>query len=150
MLKLWQRTVEKAVLIIMSIFGVAMITNYPLIATLYTKKYAASVPIPQIYLFLIPIRTIRFGLLLRAVGKTKYDFYGSILFVVVNVVFAISTIKILDIYGPTIAMVISVYILVVYLLFSIKREIGFRFGETLNFNALLPIMLITLLPTLLC
>lgn len=148
-LELWKRTVEKSMLIIMPIFGAAMIISYPLITTLYTNRYEASVPIFQIYLFLIPIRTINFGLLLKAVGKTKYDLYGSIIFIVITTAIAISTIDVIGIYGPTISRVVSVYILAIYLLINVKREIGLAFSEVLNIRALLPIMLITISPIVL-
>lgn len=145
-LKLWQRTIEKAMLVIMPIFGAAMIMSYPLITTIYTNRYEASVPIFQIYLFLIPVRTISFGLLLRAAGKTKYDFYGSILFIVINFAFAISTINILGIYGPTFSIVFAIYILICYLLLMIKKEIGFRIKDILNLKSFIPIILITMTP----
>jgi O-antigen/teichoic acid export membrane protein len=145
-LRLWQRAVEKAVLVILPIFGIAMIVSYHFITTLYSKKYEASVPLFQICLFLIPVRSINFGLLLKAAGKTKYDFYGSILFLAINLVLILLTIKPLGIYGATLSMVISVYILAIYLLIQIKKEIGFKISETLNMKNNSIIILLTTIP----
>ena len=126
-----------------------MIISYPLITILYTKRYEASVPIFQMYLLLIPIRSISFGLLLRAAGKTKYDFYGSILFFVIATGLIMFTIRSIGIYGPAIAIVISVYLLGAFLLVNIKRELGFRIRDTICLNTCLRIILLTVLPAML-
>lgn len=134
-LGIWQRTIEKAILLIMPIFGIVLIISEPLIKTLYSAKYSASVPIFQIYLLLIPARSISFSVLLRAAGKTKYEFYGSLVFLGMNASLAMMTLKTLGIYGPTISMVVSVYFLVCFLGFQAKKHLGFTFAELFNIHA---------------
>lgn len=143
---LWKSSVRKSVTILFPLFGLALLLAVPLIITLYSAKYAASAAIFTIYLFYIPLRTVSFGLLLRAAGLTKYDLIGSLLFLVVNSALAVGLVGPLGLYGPATAAVISTYLLAGYFLLMTRRRLGFSITDLLPGDTLLSLAVPTLVP----
>lgn len=147
-IKLWQTAIARTALIMFPIFFLLMLTSHDLIILLFSEKYQASVVIFRIYLLMIPLRLITFGLLLRAAGKTKYDFWGSLVALASNAALGFLLVKFIGISGPAWSTVFSLLLLVVYLLMMTSRYLHFRLGDLLPTRIILKYVLMGIITSL--
>lgn len=147
-LRLWKSAVEKSMAILFPVFGAAFILAVPLSIGLYGMRYVASAAVFSIYLLYVPVRTISFGLLLRAAGRTRYDLTGSIAFLLMNAGTSILLARLLGLYGPAVAAVLSTYALAAYFVLATKKELGVGPRALLIPDKLVPTAALALAPAI--
>lgn len=144
-IKLWQTAIARTALIMFPILFLLMLTSHDLIILLFSEKYQASVVIFRIYLLMIPLRLITFGLLLRAAGKTKYDFWGSLIALASNAALGFLLVKFIGISGPAWSTVFSLFLLIGYLVVMTRRCLHFSFRELIPIGILVKYVIIGVL-----
>ncbi len=117
---IWKSSARKTSLIMFPAFVYFMIFASNLIVLLYTDKYVDSVLYFRIYLLLLPIRIVTYGLIFQAIGKTKFNLYGSLLFWVLNLVISATLIKPFGLAGPAIGTVIATVAFATYYMVNLK------------------------------
>lgn len=128
-ISLWHEAIRKTSLIILPLFVILMETSNIFLTTLYSDKYIESVPIFQIFLFLIPLRVATYGLIVQGMGLTKYNFFGAIFFLILNLPLNLIFIQYMGMQGPAIAQVISTYALSGFYLIIMKRIFKFSIKD---------------------
>jgi O-antigen/teichoic acid export membrane protein len=146
--RLWSESLRKMALIIFPIFAVLYILADLVILALFTDKYIESVPLFRIYLYLMPIRIASYGLILRAIGKTKIDFIASIFFLVINFVVSYYLMMAMGLVGPAIGTVITTIVLAMFYLLSIKKNTSLKLDELLPVKKLFSVAMAVAIPGL--
>lgn len=104
------------------------------ITFLYSDKYISGVNIFRIYTALLMIRCTYFGMVINALGHTKYILYSSIAEVVVNIILNFVLYYTIGTLGPAIATVISNIFAAIILLIITSRKIDIRFAKVFPFR----------------
>lgn len=108
-ISLWKEAfvLNYAVMAVM-VFGI--VTYAPEVITiLYSEKYLPGIAVFRIYMLLLLLRSTYFGMILNALGKTKYIFRISVLQLCVNVVLNLIGCRWLGFIGPAIASALVEY-----------------------------------------
>ena len=107
--RLFRRTAEKTSYILFPAMIFLFISADSFIQTIFTEKYARSVIPFRWYLLLIPMRTVIFGSLLMAMGKTKIILIRSVIEIATNAVLSVIFVSFLGPWGAVVATVITIY-----------------------------------------
>ncbi|MEX0621771.1 MAG: oligosaccharide flippase family protein [Candidatus Woykebacteria bacterium] len=126
---IWHNSIRKLSIVILPIFVLAMVFSKEIITTLYSEKFASSVPYFRIYLLLLIVRVASYGIILQAIGKTRENLKGSVAFFTVNAVLNPVLVVFLGLIGPAIATVISTFTNVIYYIVVIKRFMKFSLRD---------------------
>ena len=101
------------------------------ISLLYSKKYLPGVEVFRIYSLVLLLRATYFGMMLNAIGKTKFIFYSSLASLGVNLLLNYVFYRVLGFVGPAIATFISISMIQLYQLIAtainIKIELKYIF-----------------------
>ena len=128
-LSLWHKAIKKVSIIILPLFPFFLITAKDVVSILYTKNYLESVPIFRIYLLLLLIHITAFDSVVLSMGFSKLVLLGSLLALVLNVIFNIIFIKIIGFWGPAIATILVSFLLTFYFMKIIKNKINTTWYE---------------------
>lgn len=132
----WSSTIRKTSLIMFPSFVFLTIFSQELLTLLYSEKYIESVPLFRIYLLLLPLRIATYGLIFQAIGKTKFILYGSILYLIVNVILNLLLYKPLGLIGPPIATVIATFLFAIYYLVALRSTFQVSITKLLPWRAI--------------
>ncbi len=133
-LQLFRRTAETTALIIFPALMFFMLTADSFIQLLYTDKYADSVVPFRWYLTLLPIRTVVFGSLIIALGKSQSLLFRSVTGLILNVVVSAIFVWKFGPWGAVAATVLTIYLWIVPLSMAIiAGEMNCRWREILPF-----------------
>lgn len=144
--KVWGTSIRKMALIVFPSFVVILVLADLLVPLLFSTKYTDSVPLFRIYLLLMPLRIASYGLILRAIGKTKVDLYASVYYLTVNAIINIILVNILGLWGPAIGTVFSTITLAAFYIFHIQKNIKAAIRDLLPIGTLAIIMLVAVIP----
>ncbi|MBX0357717.1 oligosaccharide flippase family protein [Halobacillus sp. Nhm2S1] len=93
---------------IICIFATMLIIFSPEVITLlYSEKYLPGVPVFIIYSLVLLLRFTYFGMILNALGKTKFILYSSIISLILNIILNYVLFLIFGTIGPAIATLLS-------------------------------------------
>ncbi|MDP2671609.1 MAG: oligosaccharide flippase family protein [bacterium] len=148
LVEVWHNSIRKISLIILPVFVIAMIFSHEIITLLYSEKFASSVPYFRIYLLLLLIRVASYGIVLQAIGKTRENLKGSIVFFVINAILNPVLVFTLGLAGPAVATVISTFINVFYYVIVIKRYVKISLADVFPWTVVLKILSISILSAL--
>ncbi len=145
-LKAWEDAIILSFMVV-SFFSVAFFVFAPeVISILYSKKYILGIDVFRVFCIVLLLRCTYFGMILNAVGQTKYIFYSSFISLFLNIVLSLVMIPYLGLLGPAFASLISSIVMnLAQLLFSSKcLQISFSrifpwksIGKILFFQCLL-------------
>lgn len=151
LMDLWNESIRKMCLVLFPVFIFFFIVADEVITFIYTDNYLESAIIFKIYLFLIPLRVIGSAVILRAMGRTKENFYSSILFLITNFIISIILVKSVGLVGPAISTIISFSLANWgYLLSRMAKELLIPYHQICQWMLMLKIMAISLLPASVC
>ena len=111
------------------------------ILTLFGSKYAASIPIFEISILILPVRIIYSTTVLQVYNRTDLIVKGSVIDFIIGVLLMWILYPFWGIRGLAIAFVISTYIQVGYYLWHTGKLIGQNISYFLPFRKLLVLML---------
>jgi O-antigen/teichoic acid export membrane protein len=98
--RIWREAVRKLAIVVVPLF----------ITTLFTKSYAQSTHVFRIYMLLVPLHMFVLSSIPQIYGKTRLNLYVVFTVTSTNVVISLILLKVIGIYGPAIALVISQWI----------------------------------------
>ncbi len=121
-LRLLHRSVEKSALFLMPTMCFLFVLAPELISCMFGEQYLESYKIFQIYLLLLPNRTIVFSAIAVAAGKTKQLAWVSFLALFANFVLSYAAISILGHIGGAISTVVVIYFVSGFLRATIAKN----------------------------
>ena len=154
MLRLLHRSVERSSLFLMPAMCFMFAFAPELMICAFGSRYQESATVFRIYLLLLPNRTIVFGSIALAAGKTKELAIASIYTLLANVVLNYFTIRWFGYVGGAISTLITIYFVSGYLRATIaKNALGFSMYEFLpikTISSMIWLSLIPLVPIFIC
>ena len=132
MAALWRRAIRRSSLILLPTFVFFMLTAEEFIRLLFGSGFAGSTGVFRIYLLLVPIRVATYGIITQAVGRTRVNLVGSLLFLGVNAILVLALVGPLGLKGPALGTVLASVALAVYYLVRLRAVLS------LSIRALFP------------
>lgn len=131
---------------IISFIAVACFVFAPeVITVLYSEKYLGGVAVFRVYSLVLLLRCTYFGMLLNAVGKTKFIMYSSIGSLVLNLVLNYALFYICGFIGPAIATLLSSYTMNIAQLLYTGKTCNIRMKDIFPWKNVVWITIINLL-----
>lgn len=128
-----------------------MVIAEPFYEFMYTESMLAAVPVFRVYLLMLPVRTVMYGPLMIAMGKSKQVLYRTIAGLIANLILSILLVLWIGTIGATIATVITLYLVSVpYNLAVISKETHSQWRELLPFKHFGKCLLMSLIPAGIC
>jgi O-antigen/teichoic acid export membrane protein len=115
-----------------------------LVPWVFTHDYDASVLPFRIYLLMLPVRIMLYGVVLIALGRPRIVLYGAAGAFVIDFVLNLVLIRWIGFLGPAIATVVSTYFEVGFMFWYILRRLGARVRDVLPLVTLFDITLAAL------
>ncbi|HPY63466.1 MAG TPA: oligosaccharide flippase family protein [Bacillota bacterium] len=132
---MFRKIAEKTSLILLPTMMFFLVTASPVIRLLYTEAYAEAIPVFQVYLLYLPIRTVVFGPLLIALGKSKFILIRSIIGLCLNALLSILAVWLLGAVGAAIATIFVIYLFdIPSNLYVISKATGIKWINLLPFR----------------
>ncbi len=136
-LRLFRLVAEKSSYVILPMMLFLMITADTFIQYLFSSAYAESAVPFRIYLILLPIRTVVFGSLLMAMGKSRFILFRSAVGLFLNLILSTFFIWKFGPLGAAVATVVMIFTWAVPAnLYVLSQELGNRWQEVLPFQAM--------------
>jgi len=143
---LWKTLQRVSYIFICPLFITVFYFSNPLFLAVFSSKYQESIPIFQVFLLLIPLRTTNFGILLRIINKTKFITISSFISLGFNLTFIYLFYSYFGLIGLSISVVASIYILAFFQLYFYVNQTKISFKNFFDYKFLL-LMTITLVLT---
>ena len=110
---------------VISFFVAACIVAAPQFITfLYAEKYLPGITVFRIYNLVLLLRATYCGMILNAIGKTKFIMYSSIASLALNAIFNYLCYQWLGFIGPAVATIISILVMQYMQLLATSKNIG--------------------------
>jgi O-antigen/teichoic acid export membrane protein len=129
MIRLWREATRKTTLLIAPLFAFLMISAPDVIRLLFGPSYDGSVPVFRIYLLLMPLRIVTWGIMMVALGRTRVGWPVAVIMVVGNLGIALSLVGPLGLQGPAFAAPITTFLSAVYYLLWTRSALGVRIRD---------------------
>lgn len=108
--RIWRETVRKLAIIVLPSFIFLLGFSHDFITLLFTSKYAESVHVFRIFLFLMPFHMFAFSVIPQVFGKTQLNMYIAIGATVSQVILSFLLLWAIGFYGPAVASVIVIFL----------------------------------------
>jgi O-antigen/teichoic acid export membrane protein len=134
-LALFRQAASKSAAILIPAMMFLLVGAEPFILTLFSAKYSGSVLPFRLYLLILPVRIVYFGVFMMALGKSKMILYRSIVGLAFNLVLSIVLVRWMGFIGAIVATIISLYLVACAWNFSvISRAVGCRWWQIVPFG----------------
>ena len=151
-LKFFRKIGEKTALVIFPVMIFFLINAEQIIYYLYSSGYADSVFPFRYYLLLLPIRTVVFGSIIIALGKSKFILFRSFVGLIFNMALSVFFVWNFGGWGAAAATVLSIYLWALPAnIFFISYQLNCKWYQVLPFKkygevifALIPLTVISL------
>lgn len=148
--KLWGVAIDLSY-IIMAFFVTACIVFAPQVMTiLYSQKYIGGVNVFRVYALVLLLRVTYFGIVLNAVGKTKFIFWSSIISLTLNVGLNYLLFVVIGFTGPAWASLLSILLVNLLQLLYTCKAINISFKNIFPWGKLLKISIINIAWGIIC
>jgi O-antigen/teichoic acid export membrane protein len=131
MSELWRGSMRKAALVMLPLAALLLVMAPELMRVAFGERYEDSAGVFRIYLALIPLGLVSWGLLPMTAGRPGTNVGGAIAMLIVNGGLAIALVGPMGIYGPAVATPVSLFAMAVYFLFVIRRLLGFTLRDVI-------------------
>ncbi len=121
--KLWGNAANISFCFMILIAGGFFVFAPDILSLFYSAKYvtAGGVAVFRIYSLILIFRAIYWGIMLNALGKTKFIFYSSLITMALNLILNIVFYKLFGFIGPAISTLMATFIMsIVQLLWTCK------------------------------
>jgi O-antigen/teichoic acid export membrane protein len=157
-LALFRQASMKSAVFLMPAMVFLLVSAEPFILVLFSAKYAGSVLPFQLYLLILPVRIVNFGVFMMALGKTRLILYRTLAGLCANLVLSIILVHWIGYIGAIISTIICLYSVNCALNFTvISKSVGCHWWQVLPFDGVsqllgvsvlagLPIVMLNLLP----
>lgn len=140
---LWRDTTLKLALVFMPLVAVLLVLANPLIPLLYTRKYAASVPVFMVGTAMILLAAVMTDSVLRVYAQTRYLVVLNIVRLGVVAGTIMTLMALMGIIGAVVATVLATAVFKLLGLIRIRRLLNSSFTRVLPWGALLQTVLIS-------
>lgn len=106
--RVWRNAVNRMGNITLPLAAVMVVFREEIVVTVFGETYRESAAIFGLFAILAPIRSVAFGLLLKASGRSHYDALGAAAFLACSVVLCVTFGNLFGYVGVAVAMVVSV------------------------------------------
>ncbi|MEO8384004.1 MAG: oligosaccharide flippase family protein [Betaproteobacteria bacterium] len=110
--RVMREAVRKLSIIVLPSFVFLLVHSEQFITLLFTNRYAESVQVFQIYVWLVPLHMLVLSPIPQIFGKPRINLYAVLSYAIVLVALSYLLLKWIGFYGPALAMVIATYLLV--------------------------------------
>lgn len=104
-LTLFRKVAKTTSYVIFPVMMLFMVVAEPFYELMYTETMLPAVPIFRVYLLMLPIRTVMYGPLLIAMGKSKQVLYKTLVGLIVNLILSVALVYWIGTIGATISTV---------------------------------------------
>ncbi len=144
-LDLFRRAAEKSGVLLIPVMMFLLASADPLILTLFSSKYAGSVLPFRLYLLILPIRIVNFGVFMMALGLTRAIMIRSLIGLCANLILSIILVLQIGYLGAIISTIICLYSVNCVLNFAIiSRTVGCRWWQLVPFASLCRVAVVSL------
>ena len=126
--RLWGSTIHEMCLLLLPIAASFAVFSDYFVRFVFGEKYSDAAVIFSIFSILAPIRSVSFGLILRALGQSRYDFYSALLFLISSFVFCGLGVLVSGTIGAAVGLVFSVISVSIYMGWLTRRETSGHIG----------------------
>lgn len=137
--RLWDKATQLTYIFMAFIAAVLFVFAPEVITLLYSEKYISGVDVFRVYSLVLLLRVTYFGMILNAIGKTKFIFCTSIISLALNVILNFVCYYILGFIGPSIATFASISIMAFIQIIYTSREIKVSIKDIFSWTSLLKI-----------
>lgn len=136
MLPLWRRGIRKGALVVFPVAAIALVVPDHLIHALYGRAYLrATIPF-VIFALALPARVTNYGVLFRAVGRTRAAVVWSAAGLVVNIAVTLAAVGLgrdrdLLFVAPALGYLVGTYAAVAAVLFLLRRSLAVTIRDLL-------------------
>ena len=120
---LWQRAMNKALLILVPVMFVILILGAELVVVLFSTAYEDAADPLRIYALMLPQRAAVYGSVLMATNNTRYVTVAALLGLVLNLVLSIVFVQWMGYTGAAWASALTTYGVVAYMLRPMARAL---------------------------
>jgi O-antigen/teichoic acid export membrane protein len=144
-LQLWKRAAAKCAIIILPVMCFLMVMAPEVIRVVFSAKYTGSVHPFRVYLLLLPIRTVSWGTMLMAAGKSSWILLKTAMTLILNLILSVILVHQIGYIGAVLATVTVIYVWnIPFNMVAISRVYNVPFWKILPYGVFLKIMLISL------
>lgn len=138
-IELWKKATSLAYIFIAFLSMALFVFAHDVITILYSDKYLPGVNVFRIYALVLLLRVTYFGIILNAIGKTKFIFVTSVISLVLNVVLNAVGYFTLGFIGPAVATFLSIAIMAFIQLLYTSQVTKIKFSQVFPWKDLLKI-----------
>ncbi len=146
---LYRSSVDKLVMIFLPATVLLAIIAKPLIITLFTEKYEATVPIFTIYLALIPCYSLNLGWVLMASGQTKFLLRLALFMAISNAILSYLFLVTLDgdsrLLGIPVATVVVTWFSTIVVMYQSIRTLESSLTNTYSWRKIFTVALLAII-----
>jgi len=148
-LGLWQRAGVKSALILLPVAALLYVLAPEVMTILYSKAYIGSAVVFQVFLLLLPVRVIQFGVMFQSMGRSDQVLIRSMVSLPMHVVFSYVLIQRFGIVGAAVGPVIVVYLISMgWNLVWICRQCSVKYSKVLPWGRFGQIAVVCALATM--
>lgn len=144
-LVLWREGVRRIALIFFPFAAFFILRAEPLMVLLFSKKYAESAPVFQVYAFQLVSGIALYGAIPRSTGNIGFIFRATVIFALANIAMSYPLIYIIGPIGAAIGTAVAGILSSVYYLVSITKILKCKFRYVFPFTALFKNALISII-----
>ena len=148
-LALFRQAAVKSAAILIPAMVFLLVSAEPFILTLFSSKYSGSVLPFRLYLLILPVRIVYFGVFMMALGKNTMILYRSMVGLVANLVLSIILVRWMGFIGAIVATILTLYLFSCAWNFSvISRAVGCRWWQVVPFRTVFQLAGVSMLACL--
>lgn len=130
---------------IICFFAIGIFTfAYDVIILLYSEKFLEGASVFRVYCLVLLLRFTYFGMILSAVGKTKFIFYSSVISLFLNSTLNYIFLSIMGFIGPAIATLLSQLIINIMQLFYTCKVVKEKLTDILPWKKMVLFFLVNI------
>lgn len=142
---LWKRSAIKAGVLLLPAAAFLLAVAPDLMAVIYSEKYRGSSTVFRVFLLLLPIRIVFFGVIFQASGNSKTIMVRAVVALIINVALALVLVNLMGYFGAVLASILTIYCYTVpFNLRKISQITGCKVGDLLPYRELGKILIIAL------
>lgn len=144
-LELWKKATNLSYICIAFLSSALFVFAPDVISILYSEKYLPGVGVFRIYSLVLLLRVTYFGIILNALGRTKFIFVSSLISLALNAVLNAIGYIVLGFIGPAVATIISIAVTACIQLLYTCAVAKIKFSRILSWGYLGKITLLNII-----
>lgn len=145
-LALFRQAAGKSAAVLIPAMVFLMFSAEPFILTLFSSKYSGSVLPFRLYLLVLPVRVVYFGVFMMALGKNKLILYRSAVGLAANLGLSVLLVRWLGYVGAIVGTIVTLYLVACAWNFAvISRAVGCRWWQVVPFGTLFQLVGVSVL-----